>query len=143
MTKKELRGNKKGFTLIELMVVIAIIAILATAVFVALSSARERARDANRVMGIGQIRSLAEVEFARNQHYGNLKDNPEVLQIKAVEENQEKNMEVHVPDGAEPDNYCATVDLSDGYFCVNRDNAPGQYYEGTTQCTGPNSLECE
>ncbi len=58
--------NKKGFTLIELMVVIAIIAILATVVLVSLGSARDAAEDANRSSAINQVRSLAEVYMAQH-----------------------------------------------------------------------------
>jgi prepilin-type N-terminal cleavage/methylation domain-containing protein len=59
-----MKYNKKGFTLIELMVVIAIIAILATVVLVSLSSARNAAEDANRIAAAGQIRSIAQVYYS-------------------------------------------------------------------------------
>ncbi len=59
--------NKKGFTLIELMVVIAIIAILATVVLVSLASARDAAEDANRSSALAQFRSLAEITYAQSE----------------------------------------------------------------------------
>lgn len=59
-----IKTNKKGFTLIELMVVIAIIAILATVVLVSLQSARSAAEDANRISAVGQVRSIAQVYYS-------------------------------------------------------------------------------
>lgn len=50
-----LRKASKGFTLIELMVVIAIIGLLATAAVVAFGDARRKSRDARRV---GDIRNV-------------------------------------------------------------------------------------
>lgn len=52
----------KGFTLVELMVVISVIAILAMVVLVSLSGARELAEDTNRMTAISQLRSFFYVE---------------------------------------------------------------------------------
>ena len=53
------KTKEAGFTLIELMVVIASIAILATVVLVSLQGARDGAEDVNRMSAISQLRSLA------------------------------------------------------------------------------------
>lgn len=60
---------KKGFTLIELLVVVAIIGVLATIILSSLSSARARARDANRVSAIKQMQTALEVYYLDNGHY--------------------------------------------------------------------------
>ena len=60
---------KKGFTLVELLVVIAIIAILSTLSVVALNSARAKARDARRLSDIKQIRTALEMYFDSNMAY--------------------------------------------------------------------------
>ena len=54
---------QKGFTLVELLVVIAIIGILATLLLLQLGVARQRARDAKRIVDISQTRTAAELYF--------------------------------------------------------------------------------
>lgn len=67
---KKLRNkNQKGFTLIELLVVIAIIGLLASVVLLALSSARQKSRDAKRLADIRQLASALELYFNDNSRY--------------------------------------------------------------------------
>jgi len=61
--------NKKGFTLIELLVVIAIIGILSSVVLSSLNSARQKARDAQRVSNLTQIRTALEMYYHDNGSY--------------------------------------------------------------------------
>jgi general secretion pathway protein G len=61
--------NQKGFTLVELLVVIAIIGILATLLLLQLGVARQRARDAKRIVDISQVRTAAELYFDDNGQY--------------------------------------------------------------------------
>ena len=61
--------NKKGFTLVELLVVISIIGILATLVTANLNSARSRARDAQRKSDLKSIETGLRLYFNDNGTY--------------------------------------------------------------------------
>lgn len=60
------KRSQKGFTLVELLVVISIIGVLATLVLLQLSSARARARDTKRIADVNQIRTSVESYFEDN-----------------------------------------------------------------------------
>ncbi len=53
--------NKRGFTLVELLVVISIIGVLSSTVFASLSSTRAKARDARRMSDIKNIQTALEL----------------------------------------------------------------------------------
>lgn len=59
----------KGFTLIELLIVLALIGILTTVTVLALLSARQKTRDAERVSHASQIRVGLELTFAELASY--------------------------------------------------------------------------
>ncbi len=61
--------HKKGFTLIELMVVIAIIGILAVSLVPQLTGAQARSRDAARVAGLGSVSAVLETFYADTGAY--------------------------------------------------------------------------
>ena len=63
------KNNKLGFTLIEILVVVAIIGVLATILTVALGNAREEARDARRVTDINAIQKSLELYFMDHEVY--------------------------------------------------------------------------
>lgn len=61
---------KKGFTLIELLVVIAIIGLLSSLAVVSLSSARNKAYDAQVKSDLSQIRTYATVTYPEGNYTG-------------------------------------------------------------------------
>lgn len=63
------RSAHKGFSLIEILVVIAIITILSSTIVASLAMARQKARDAVRIAEIGQMRRALEVYFDANQTF--------------------------------------------------------------------------
>ena len=66
--------HKKGFTLIEILVVIAIIALLASIIFANLQHARKRAKDVSLKESISQLVRLAEMNFHDYSSYSNLQE---------------------------------------------------------------------
>jgi prepilin-type N-terminal cleavage/methylation domain-containing protein len=69
MNKKQQRKRNGGFTLIELLVVIAIISFLSTTVMAALSSARQKSRDAIRLSDMQTIRTALELYYSDHNGY--------------------------------------------------------------------------
>jgi prepilin-type N-terminal cleavage/methylation domain-containing protein len=64
-----MKRNQKGFTLIELMVVIAIIGLLSTIVLVSLAKAKEKARSAYAIQEVRQIQIAMEEYYNDNGTY--------------------------------------------------------------------------
>lgn len=60
---------KKGFTLVELMVVISLIGMMSTIVLASLSTARAKSRDTQRTLAIKQVQNALEIYFSTNDQY--------------------------------------------------------------------------
>ena len=69
-----LERNKKGFTLIEMLVVVAIIGILSSVLLTALGPARDKAKDSRIIQEANQARSFAETLY--NGNYSGLEELP-------------------------------------------------------------------
>lgn len=62
-------SKKSGFTLIEMLVVIAIIGLLSSVVVIGLTGAREKARDSRRITDINQIQNKLELSYSAQTGY--------------------------------------------------------------------------
>lgn len=60
--------NKKGFTLVELMVVMSIISLMSSLVFASVNTARARARDSARYSAVQQMRNAIELYITKYGH---------------------------------------------------------------------------
>jgi prepilin-type N-terminal cleavage/methylation domain-containing protein len=61
--------NRKGFTLIEILIVVAIIAILASIVIVGLGPAQQSGRDARRISDLQSIRTALQLYYGKCGFY--------------------------------------------------------------------------
>jgi general secretion pathway protein G len=112
--------KQKGFTLIELLVVIAIIGLLASIVFLALNSARIKARDAKRLADVRE--SFTGLEM----YYANLGGYPAALSGLVP------TFVVAVPSSPTPsDGGCPLSTSANGYVYANS----GTGYLGTDGIT--------
>ncbi len=135
---------KKGFTLIELMVVIAIIAILATVVLVALQGARDAAQDSKKKSAISQVRSLAETYKALDGDYRRIETPGEEFQsiLNSFDENV---LQYHVNEKVEQGQieYCVSTRLESGtYFCADSSLFIGEIEKARCCSSGPEGTRC-
>ncbi len=131
--------RKKGFTLIELMVVIAIIAILSGLIMVYLSGAREAAEDATRMTAVTQLRSLALSEGFEGEELSEVKGEaakiiceygkPEDTKLSGCESKGVLIVDINKEEGKG----CISIKLNETdeegnkYFCVDRSLSAGKY----------------
>ena len=64
-----MQENKKGFTLIEMLIVVTIVALLSSLILVGLQPARTAARDARRIVDLNQVKNGLELYFNKCGYY--------------------------------------------------------------------------
>ncbi len=70
----------KGFTLIEMLVVVAVIGLLSSVILTALGPAKDKAKDSRIIQEVNQVRSLAETFY--NGNYDILPNLPSITDIQ-------------------------------------------------------------
>jgi len=63
------RQTRSGFTLIEMLVVVAIVGLLSSTLLVGLGDARRKARDARRIADLRQVQNGLENYYSENREY--------------------------------------------------------------------------
>lgn len=69
-----LKNKSKGFTIVELLIVIVVIAILATLVIVTFTGIQQKARDSKRQTDVDALDSHLEAFYANNGYYPTVTD---------------------------------------------------------------------
>ncbi len=122
MQQQQSSSKRNAFTLIELMVVIAIIGILASIVLVSLNSARQKARDARVMSGVSQVRTIANMQESVTGSYAGIQSQEDFTKIKSDIDNISSvaNLVLNISDDGKE--YCAYSRLPSSpndVFCVD------------------------
>jgi len=149
MSVQKLFKTKKGFTLIEVLIVVAIIGILATIVTVSLREASDRGRNTKIIAGVVQTRKIAEDTYLQKANgYLSLCDgsggpgsNVDLQTIEADVGGFEKTLNCY----SSQYHYCVSVQLTGegaNYFCI--DDHGNNIESATEDCgCGVGSISCE
>jgi len=126
-----MKSHKPAFTLVELLVVVAIIGLLASISVIALSSARTKARDARRVGDVKQVTTALELFF---NDYGRYPTDQEWALGYLVSPDGSSTYLSTIPSAPNPPD--GSCDSSTNQFSYTQDNN-GESYT-ITFCTGAN-----
>ncbi|MDP1614925.1 MAG: type II secretion system protein [Methylococcales bacterium] len=108
---------KKGFTLVELLVVITIIGILASIVLVSVGGARTRAQDARVISDLNQIRTTAEIIKSAEGNYATVWND---AGINILINDMSAQGGISIMRVSNEAGYCVEVNMAGGKWgCVN------------------------
>jgi prepilin-type N-terminal cleavage/methylation domain-containing protein len=122
--------NTKGFTLIEMLVVIAIIGLLSSVVLVALGPSRNKAKDARIILNVNQVQVLMETVFTNGTYPAAAPTSIAPLVSDALSNGGTLVTSI----SADRTAFSASSNLvSGGFYCVD---STGKSYTGATTPTG-------
>ncbi len=138
------KQKQKGFTVIELIVVLAVVVLLLAAVLIMYSVARTKSNNARIKSDMDQIRKYAEVVYTENEMQGYcvtgkgcVKSDTRILEIQDDIEKRSKSVPNPVnieADSTRPATYCVSSVLADGKnFCIDSSaNQTGTMFDNGT-----------
>ena len=135
--------KERGFTLVELIIVIAIIGIIASVVLSSLNDARVEGIDAKVISEMDAISKRATIDRAQRGTYDVVCGTGAYSQSTAIADivasiNTLASTSVICNSG--PDAYAASVGLDDAYWCIDSSGSRGEV--ATPLTTSPLQLTC-
>jgi prepilin-type N-terminal cleavage/methylation domain-containing protein len=123
--------NRKGFTLIEMLIVIAIIGILSAAVLAGLGPSRDKAKDARIISGMNQVRAIAEALYNPSSQapYSEVTlSNSDLSRVAADVSSasaQSSSLQIVNPDGTYYIAYAKMLTNDNQWYCVDSEGNAG------------------
>ena len=139
------KEQKKGFTLIELLVVISVISLLISIVLSALSDAKAKGNDAEKVRSLNETRTALQLYFTDKGYYPDTTAELVPAYIKSIDsgiiyEGTMGNGSLCSGSGAKCAGYHMGVVLTRSNVALNTDKDSTNLFDGkSTDCAGASS----